>query len=284
MSEYINIYIYMYINKYLLNSTLMRPPHFYKRGYAYGCGRWKQVILNSWYRQHPRYLWTWRSPGDRYRNQIDYVTINKRFRNAVTKVKTYPGADCGGNCDHIPVVAIVKLKLKRLRKAKKRVRKDWKLIKTDGRRKEEFQLELRNKYGILEEELDGDPNVNTDWELFSESLTKTAEEIVPNEKRRGRQRWMTEEILAKMEERRKYKTTNRERYNILDREIKQECIRKKEKWLNEKCLHAEQMEGRDSREMFDIIREITGKKRAYRGEIIKDRDANLLTDSEDVMR
>ena len=61
------------------------------------CGRWQQVIMNTWYRQHPRYLWTWRSPGDRYRNQIDYVTINKRFRNAVKKVNTYPGADCGGN-------------------------------------------------------------------------------------------------------------------------------------------------------------------------------------------
>ena len=152
------------------------------------CGRWRQVILNSWYRQHPRYLWTWRSPGDRYKNQIDYITINKRFRNAVTKVKTSPGADCGGNCDHVPVVALVNLRLKKLRRAKKRVRKDWKMLKTDNRRKEEFQVELRNKYETLKDELDGDINVNTEWELFTESLTETSEEIVPKEKRRGRQR------------------------------------------------------------------------------------------------
>ena len=39
------------------------------------CEQWQQVILNTWYRQHPRFLWTWRSPGDRYRNQIDYVLL-----------------------------------------------------------------------------------------------------------------------------------------------------------------------------------------------------------------
>ena len=44
----------------------------------------------------------------------------------------------------------------------------------------------------------------------------------------------------------------------------------KERLLNEKCLEAERMEGQNTREMFDIIREITGNKRAYRGEIIKD--------------
>ena len=88
------------------------------------CEQWQQVILNTWYRQHPRFLWTWRSPGDRYRNQIDYVTINKRFRNAVTKVRTYPGADCGANCDHVPVVANVRLKLKKIKKSNKRVKKD----------------------------------------------------------------------------------------------------------------------------------------------------------------
>ena len=68
-------------------------------------------------------------PGDRYRNEIDYVALNKRFQIAATKIKTFPGADCGGNCDHVPVVAVVKLKLKKVKRAKKRVRKNWRLLK-----------------------------------------------------------------------------------------------------------------------------------------------------------
>ena len=44
------------------------------------CIKRNQVITNTLFRQHPKYLWTW----DRVRNQIDFITINKRFRNAVT--------------------------------------------------------------------------------------------------------------------------------------------------------------------------------------------------------
>ena len=94
---------------------------------------------------------------------------------------------------------------------------------------------------------------------------------------------MTEKILKKVEERKKYKTVNKEIYRQLDNEIKTECSIMKEKWLNEKCLQAEQLEGRDTREMHNIVREISGKKRAYRGEIIKSRDGNLLTDWDEVV-
>ncbi|GFN78153.1 craniofacial development protein 2 [Plakobranchus ocellatus] len=59
---------------------------------------WCQVndftITNTWYQNHPRRQWTWRSPGDRSRNTIDYILIQKRFRNADKTSKSLPGADC----------------------------------------------------------------------------------------------------------------------------------------------------------------------------------------------
>ena len=58
-------------------------------------------------------------------------------------------------------------------------------------------MKLRNKYAALKEELVGNLNENAEWDLFTESLTKTIEELVLNEKRRGRQRWMTEKISHK---------------------------------------------------------------------------------------
>ena len=75
-----------------------------------------QVITNTWFRHHNRHLWTWKSPGGAVKNQIDYITINERFRNSVTQVKTYPGADI--NSDHVPVVATFRLKLKHITKPK----------------------------------------------------------------------------------------------------------------------------------------------------------------------
>ena len=74
------------------------------------CKENDQIILNTWFQHHPRRLWTWKSPAGNVKNQIDYVTINKRHRNAVTQVKCYPGADCGS--DHSLLALWMKVKLK----------------------------------------------------------------------------------------------------------------------------------------------------------------------------
>ena len=50
-------------------------------------------VVNTWFQQPTRRLYTWKSPGGTTRNQIDYILINERFRNNVKQVKTYPGAD-----------------------------------------------------------------------------------------------------------------------------------------------------------------------------------------------
>ena len=54
----------------------------------------KNLAIANTYFQHPdRLLYTWKSPGDVFRNQIDYILIRKRHRNSVKQCKTYPGAD-----------------------------------------------------------------------------------------------------------------------------------------------------------------------------------------------
>lgn len=42
-----------------------------------------QIITNIWFQEQPRRLWTWRSRKGYTKNQIDYVTINKMFRNSI---------------------------------------------------------------------------------------------------------------------------------------------------------------------------------------------------------
>ena len=72
--------------------------------------------MNTWFKNHPRSCWTWKSAGDRTRNQIDFILMQEHFRNSLTSCKAMPGADCGS--DHVPVVGTMRLKLKRLKKAK----------------------------------------------------------------------------------------------------------------------------------------------------------------------
>ena len=56
------------------------------------------TILNTRFESHERRLYTWKSPGDQTRNQIDFIITNRSFRNSIKSRKTYPGAEC--NSDH----------------------------------------------------------------------------------------------------------------------------------------------------------------------------------------
>ena len=69
---------------------------------------------------------TWKSPGNRSRNQIDYILMSKRFKNALLSAKTYPGADCYS--DQVPVAVKFKLKLKKTQSKTKNFKLDLALL------------------------------------------------------------------------------------------------------------------------------------------------------------
>ena len=69
------------------------------------------VISNTLFDHHKRNLYTWITPGDKYRNQIDYIMVKKRWKSSITNCKTYPGADC--DTDHILLLAKMRVKLTR---------------------------------------------------------------------------------------------------------------------------------------------------------------------------
>ena len=58
------------------------------------------IITNPWFKNHERRLVTWNSIGDRTKNQIDFLCVNRRMRNAIKRSRAYPGADC--DSDHAP--------------------------------------------------------------------------------------------------------------------------------------------------------------------------------------
>ena len=68
------------------------------------------VACNTFYQHSKRQLYTWKSPGDIRRNQIDFILIRERFKNCIKCVKIYPGADI--DSDHNPVFAELEIKLK----------------------------------------------------------------------------------------------------------------------------------------------------------------------------
>ena len=67
-------------------------------------------IMNTFYKLHPRKLYTWRSPDKITRNQIDYMLCKTRLKISIKRVTTLPGDDYG--TDHNLLIADIKIKLK----------------------------------------------------------------------------------------------------------------------------------------------------------------------------
>ena len=78
------------------------------------CSANRLSITNTKFKQHPRRLYTWTSPDQVTRNQIDYLICQQRWESSVKNAKTLPGADC--NSDHQLLVANLKLQLAKLPK------------------------------------------------------------------------------------------------------------------------------------------------------------------------
>ena len=100
------------------------------------------IITNTLFQQHKRRLYTWTSPDGQHRNQIDYILCSQRWRSSIQSAKTRPGADCGS--DHKLLIAIFRLKLKKVGKTTRPFRYDLNQIPYD------YTVEVRNRLKSLD--------------------------------------------------------------------------------------------------------------------------------------
>ena len=76
------------------------------------CQENAQVIANTLFQQHKKWLYTWTLPDGQYWNQTDYILCSWRWRSSTQSAKTRPGADCGSS--HELLIAKFRLKLKKV--------------------------------------------------------------------------------------------------------------------------------------------------------------------------
>ena len=239
------------------------------------CRRNEFVVSNTWYKNHPRRRYTWISPGDQIRNQIDFILVQKRFRNSVKSSKTMPGADC--DSDHVPVICRIEIKLKQLKKPKQ-PKFEIDFVRTNQEMKTRFAVNVKNKFQVLENVTEAEEM----WDKIKESINEAITENVPKKTRKKHKKWMTNDILELMKERRQAKS-NVEKYKRSNEVIKKRCNEAKEKWLNEQCLEIERNQNRDSKYMHTKIKELSGKKGCSSSGCIKSKQGSILMDKQDVL-
>ena len=161
----------------------------------------------------------------------------------MTHAKTYPSSDCGLDCDHVPVVAVMKVKLKKVNKRKTcKVRNEWKDLNGEQLRRK-YLVDVKNTYEVLGEDVseDEEEGVEREWRILQKTLVETAENVLPEKARTTRQPWMTQDILSLMDERRRWKL-NTAKYRELDKEIKKKCRERREERILQKWDEIDDLE------------------------------------------
>ena len=145
------------------------------------------VITNTWFKNHKRMKYTWIIPNSNTHNQIDYIMINKRFHNAMTKSNSNPAADI--NSDQILVMSKVKIRLRKLQKAKRTPEFQFRELREDPAMRSEFQLKVSKRFEKLQ--AFDTKEIAEGWSTFEEILNKSAEEAILKIKAKKKQKWIT---------------------------------------------------------------------------------------------
>ena len=102
--------------------------------------------------------------------------------------------------------------------------------------------------------------------LFTDAIKECDEECIGYVKRKAKKEWVTNEMIEKMDEARKWQTVNTEvgkqQYRKLNNELRWTTDKAKEKWLNEQSQEIEELERMGRSDLvYQKGREIHGEKR-----------------------
>ena len=88
-------------------------------------------------------------------NQIDYISISKKFRKGIQQVKTMPSADLGAGSDRVAVVREIEVEVKKVKKNKK-IRRYCNIMRRNEEIRSKYTVEVSNKYEALSEKIEGE--------------------------------------------------------------------------------------------------------------------------------
>ena len=135
------------------------------------------IVTNTQFQKKPAKLWTYISDMSGVKSQVDFIMINKKWRNTVKNCKTYSTFSSIGS-DHRVVTAKLKLSL-HTTKAPRREVHDWNILHIQDIR-DRYNLEVKNRYEMLHVE---NESAIEAYEHFIQANKEVAKEIIPQRKR-----------------------------------------------------------------------------------------------------
>ncbi|KAL9979771.1 hypothetical protein ACROYT_G017482 [Oculina patagonica] len=169
------------------------------------CGMNNIVIGGTLFPHKDIHKISWNSPNRRDKSQIDHLLINGKWRRSLQDVRVRRGADVGS--DHHLVTAMVHLKLLRSRKTTCHQRRfDVSKLKNYDTRNQ-FCIELRNRFETLAEENTGTANegsLTSEWDRIIK-IYHTAATSTLGCKQKSHKEWFSADTWDAIAERKRAK-------------------------------------------------------------------------------
>ena len=153
------------------------------------------ACLNTNYQKREGKLWTY-TYANNTKAQIDYVLINKKWKNSAMNCEAYSSFECVST-DHRIVTAKIRLSLRKNAKRTATTKHyDWALLNNRDIR-DKYVLELRNRYETLQERTKKS-TPNDEYENFVNAHLKAAAKCIPTKlKTKYRVPWETLAVREK---------------------------------------------------------------------------------------
>jgi hypothetical protein len=201
----------------------------------------------------------------------------------VKDVQTLPGADI--DSDHNLLVAKICIRLKKIMRFHKR-KPRWDLEKLYAQR-QVVRDSLEEKLGAIKCE---SGNVEVQWNNITKCVLDTMSDLVGKVERRVRKPWITQEMISKMDERRKWKNVNneegRKNYRRLGNELKRDTDHAKKEYvesISDEIIDFQTTERYDL--MYMKTKELGWKENHWIQDIgIEDSQGNIIIDQRQLLK
>ena len=105
------------------------------------------IVTNTILDKRPGKLWTYISDMSGIKTQIDYILVNRKWRNSVHNCEAYSCFSSMGS-DHRLVTAKVKVSLRMRKSPPKKIHYDWSVLK-DSDLQKAYAVEVKNRFSQL---------------------------------------------------------------------------------------------------------------------------------------
>ena len=171
--------------------------------------------------------------------------------------------------------------MRKLQVVKQQAKYQLRKLSEDITVRQEFKLKLLSRFKSLQ--ISETEDVEDKWRAFEEVLNTSAEETIPKNKPKRKQKWMIESILDMMKERGKVKGKDGSKYKEIDIAIKEKCKEEKEAWWNKQCHEIEKEIYRNPSAAHIKVKELTGKTFCLSSRCLRSKTGTILIGKEDIL-